>query len=234
MRRIFIISLLVTSFFQQSTFASEQATPADEEAKGFGMGAIIGGLVAGPPGIIVGAAMGSAIAHDSSQKTDSLAELKQQLSAKDDELRAIVQQVAELNSEHQKELKKVALEKSTQADQFLTENLALSVFFRTNESDLEPRFEQSIEQLVGLIKDRPDIRIYINAYADMRGSRTHNYQLSEGRALTVTNKLIASGIDQNRIQFHAFGESDVDENNDLDGFAFDRRVDIELSIHDEA
>ena len=71
----------------------------------------------------------------------------------------------------------------------------------------------------------PELTIILDAYADPKGSKAYNADLSMRRAQAVRNKLVAMGIDNKRIMIAAFGEQGVREDTDQ----LNRRVDIRQS-----
>jgi outer membrane protein OmpA-like peptidoglycan-associated protein len=71
----------------------------------------------------------------------------------------------------------------------------------------------------------PNDTIVLDGFADPRGSAEHNADLSKRRAQAVKNKLVAMGIDGDRILIGVFGENGT-RNPTL---AEDRRVEVRSS-----
>ena len=63
------------------------------------------------------------------------------------------------------------------------------------------------ERLLALLRDRPNIRIEINAHTDSRGSAASNQDLSERRAKSVADYLVSKGINRSRLVTRGYGES---------------------------
>lgn len=231
MKNKLILPLVLLSLYQPAVFANEQ-TAAPEQVKGFGIGALVGGIIAGPPGLVIGAAIGSGIGEHEETK-NSIESLEKELADNKLEFEKIANEMVRINSEHQQALQNVKLETSYNETKSLSEKVSLSIFFRTASSNIEQQFEQSITNLVALIEEHPEVKVHINAYSDTRGSGHYNFELSQQRAQSVANKIIENGLDANRIIIHAFGETDSSTLNDLDSYVFDRRVDIELTLLNE-
>ncbi|MEM9525822.1 MAG: OmpA family protein [Bacteroidota bacterium] len=65
------------------------------------------------------------------------------------------------------------------------------------------------ERLLTLLRDRPAIRIQINAHTDSRGGAASNQDLSERRAQSVANYLVGKGINRGRLVTRGYGESQL-------------------------
>lgn len=63
------------------------------------------------------------------------------------------------------------------------------------------------DKLVKLMKDKPNIKVEISSHTDSRGSNEANADLSERRAQSVVNYLMAKGINASRLVAKGFGES---------------------------
>ncbi len=82
-----------------------------------------------------------------------------------------------------------------------------NVFFETGSAQLLESSRQELNRLYGLLEDNPELRIQINGHTDDVGSEADNQQLSEGRAKAVHDFLIEQGINEGRLSFKGFGES---------------------------
>ncbi len=81
------------------------------------------------------------------------------------------------------------------------------------------------------LAEQPEIDVMLSGYADPRGDDEFNLELSEQRVRSVADSLQASGVGPERITINAYGDrqsSAVD--GDLDAYALERRVTIELSV----
>ena len=85
-----------------------------------------------------------------------------------------------------------------------------------------------------MIKEFPEIQLQLEAHADRRGHHNYNIQLSKQRAQAIRQELIRSGLDPVRIHAHAYGESAaLTAMGDEEGYIFDRRVNIHLTLNTE-
>ena len=230
--------LLSASILNPSMAAAEQDSPATttREVAGFGLGAILGGLIGGPPGAVIGAAGGTIYGNHAAKKDDALALLEKQLQEKTLALATLQNEFEVARDQYDGTLQKVAMENKVQSLQKLGDGRSFPVYFRTNDAGISPEVGQQIRKLATLIRDYPEIRVRLDAYADERGLPSYNLQLSKARARTVHKELIRAGLPSPRILQHAHGEDLAAEgcgDVDVDKFVFDRRVDIQFTLDTE-
>lgn len=82
-----------------------------------------------------------------------------------------------------------------------------NIFFEFGKSELTAESEKSLQGLVKMLTDNPNIAIEISAHTDMVGSEESNLELSQKRAQAVVTFLIKSGIDKGRLTSKGYGES---------------------------
>ena len=82
-----------------------------------------------------------------------------------------------------------------------------NIFFEFGKSDLTTTSEKSLQGLVKMLTDNPNIAIEISAHTDMVGTEVSNMELSQKRAQAVVNFLIKSGIEKGRLTSKGYGES---------------------------
>lgn len=235
MKKIF--KLLLLASVMQPALAADHSTEATNknEVGGFGLGALIGGLIAGPPGAAIGAVGGALYGHRTGEKEDRIASLEKQLHDRQIDLTLLQNEFTQTQAEYAGNLQKIATQNHQATLEKLADGISFSIYFRTNESHLESTLAPHIHDLVNLIRDVPDVKILLEAYADERGLPSYNLQLSHARAKSVQNELINAGLPANRIIQHAYGESRSHANHgDIEGYIFDRRVDIRLTLNTEA
>jgi outer membrane protein OmpA-like peptidoglycan-associated protein len=102
------------------------------------------------------------------------------------------------------------LERSSQLSVNIAElNQTLEpVYFDCGQAGLRGDQAVKVDRLLQILTDHPQLRtvIQINGYADARGSEAYNRKLSQRRAETVRDYLIAQGIAPERITLSAYGE----------------------------
>jgi outer membrane protein OmpA-like peptidoglycan-associated protein len=102
-----------------------------------------------------------------------------------------------------------------------------SVLFASGKSALLSSGTQKLAQVASVLKDQPEHEIAIEGYTDSRGSDDLNQALSERRAETVRNFLIAQGLPGDHINAVGLGASSpVADNTTAEGRADNRRVEI--------
>ncbi|SFT91694.1 WD40-like Beta Propeller Repeat [Lishizhenia tianjinensis] len=65
-----------------------------------------------------------------------------------------------------------------------------------------------LDSLVQILNDNPTISIQLGSHTDVRGKRYYNQYLSNRRAKSVVDYLISKGIDENRLTWKGYGESE--------------------------
>jgi outer membrane protein OmpA-like peptidoglycan-associated protein len=236
--RILLVLISLILFSGAAGAESPEAAPADQGHRdeiGLGLGAIIGGLIAGPPGAIIGAAGGAWYGNREDREAAAGKELETELTKKRTEVAYLNKQLAELRSEFGRELQKVKLQDRSAALQELSQGLTMTVYFRTDSARVDEDVQADIRNLAGFLKDYPEIQLHLEAHADRRGSDDYNRELSRRRALAVREALLAAGIESARIHSHAYGESRAERPaGDREGLIFDRRVNIVLNLDTQA
>lgn len=94
--------------------------------------------------------------------------------------------------------------------------IADKIFYDFDKSYIRVGAAQDLDAVVILMKKYPDIEIDLIAHTDSRGSKLYNQELSEKRAISAKNYLVANGIDDFRIKIYGKGES-TPRNNCTDG-----------------
>lgn len=82
-----------------------------------------------------------------------------------------------------------------------------NIFFDVDKATLRTESTESLNQLIKLLKENPHITIELSAHTDMYGTVERNQQLSNDRATTVVNYLIAGGIEKERLTPKGYGKS---------------------------
>jgi sortase system peptidoglycan-associated protein len=232
-------TLLLVSLISIHSIASAddiQNIPAStKESTGFGIGAIIGGLLAGPPGAIIGAAGGTWLGNRETEADKTIASLEKQLNVKSIELAYQQNELANTKANYKKEFQQIVHNKEIQALEKLSQGISYVIYYKTNDAEIRHDIRPQIQQLAELIKPYPQIQIQIEGHADYRGSDIYNLTLSKKRIDNVRSEFIKAGIPNQRFQIHAYGERKASATQgDKEAYVFDRRVTINVTLDREA
>ena len=85
------------------------------------------------------------------------------------------------------------------------------VHFVFNSAKLTPGGERKTMEAVNTILENQSSKIRIAGFSDTKGDADYNMKLSEQRARTVADQLIRAGVEADRIEVLAFGESELPE-----------------------
>ena len=104
-----------------------------------------------------------------------------------------------------------------------------NVQFESNSSELTTGSSESLEKVVNAMNEYDQLRIEIQAYTDRMGEASYNLSLSEKRANSVRDYLIAKGVAANRMEVKGYGETQpIADNSTRDGRATNRRVELKV------
>lgn len=82
-----------------------------------------------------------------------------------------------------------------------------NVFFDLNKATLRPESTVELNKLRDFLKANPTIKIQIAGHTDTRGDAAENLKLSDARAKSVMDYLIANGIEASRMTSKGYGET---------------------------
>ncbi len=100
-----------------------------------------------------------------------------------------------------------------------------NLFFKVDAWDIEPESENELNRLVLLLKQNNTLKVEIAGHTDSSGSQSHNQILSEKRAKSVCDYLLAKGISQNRLSAKGYGSSrPIATNTTKEGKSKNRRI----------
>jgi len=80
-----------------------------------------------------------------------------------------------------------------------------NLFFDTDKFELKEKSITELDKVIRFLNENPSIKIEISGHTDNEGTASHNLQLSQKRAQSVTDHLEAHGIGVNRIQQKGYG-----------------------------
>ena len=99
--------------------------------------------------------------------------------------------------------------------------------FDANKSGLKADGVTAVKQITELLKSDPTLKLAIKGHTDNVGAAAANKKLSQGRATSVMNAVVASGIEAKRLSAIGMGaEAPVADNQTEAGRAKNRRVEL--------
>jgi len=106
------------------------------------------------------------------------------------------------------------------------------VLFDTDSSTLKPGGYQEINRAAEVLNQFPETRLMVAGHTDSDGPEAYNQALSERRAESVRNALVAQGVAPGRINTLGYGETQpIADNSTAAGKQLNRRVVITIVPH---
>ena len=100
-----------------------------------------------------------------------------------------------------------------------------NVFFDTDQYDLKPKSQTELNKLIMLLNQNPKLQITIEGHTDNVGNESHNQELSQQRAKAVYDYLVSHNVNEQRLAYKGFGETNpIADNNSEKGKAKNRRT----------
>jgi outer membrane protein OmpA-like peptidoglycan-associated protein len=104
------------------------------------------------------------------------------------------------------------------------------VLFDFNKYTLKPDAREKLAKVSGILLSYPNLKLQVEGYTDNIGSDEYNQKLSEERADSVRDYLVAQGVGQPNISAAGYGKSDpVADNSTASGRSENRRVQLVVS-----
>ncbi len=103
-----------------------------------------------------------------------------------------------------------------------------SIYFDFDKADIKPESRPTIEEIAKLLKNNPNLKLYVVGHTDNVGTLEYNMKLSERRAQAVVKELVEKyGISKDRLKAFGVGPlSPVNTNETEEGRALNRRVEL--------
>ncbi len=99
--------------------------------------------------------------------------------------------------------------------------------FDVDKATIRPESMGTLNMVVRVMKDNPDIKFEVDGHTDNTGTDARNTTLSQQRADAVKAQLIVMGIDASRLTSKGFGDTKpIADNSTLEGKANNRRVEF--------
>jgi outer membrane protein OmpA-like peptidoglycan-associated protein/uncharacterized protein YegL len=103
----------------------------------------------------------------------------------------------------------------------------LNVYFDTNKDVLKSESDKAIKNVANMMKKNPGMTIEVRGHTDSKGSKDKNLKLSQDRANSVRDALIAKSISGDRIKAVGYGDSmPVADNQSENGRSKNRRTEF--------
>ena len=101
------------------------------------------------------------------------------------------------------------------------------IYFDVNKATIKPESMGSLNQIVKVMQENPDLKFEVGGHTDSDGDDAANMQLSQKRAEAVKAQLVQLGIAAARLSTKGYGESQpMADNASLEGKAMNRRVEF--------
>lgn len=101
------------------------------------------------------------------------------------------------------------------------------ITFDVNQSAIKPNFYDTLNSVAIVLDEFDKTTVTVYGHADSTGPEDYNQQLSQRRALSVSNYLAAQGVSPGRLQAVGFGESrPIADNATESGRRLNRRVEV--------
>ena len=112
--------------------------------------------------------------------------------------------------------------------------LFYNVLFDFDKSDIRQGAADTLGMVFNALQDHPDLVVEVRGHTDALGNANYNQKLSERRAKSATEWLIAKGIAKDRLIAKGFGklepiaDNDINGNDNPDGRQQNRRVEFKI------
>ncbi|OFX00998.1 MAG: hypothetical protein A3E78_15375 [Alphaproteobacteria bacterium RIFCSPHIGHO2_12_FULL_63_12] len=103
------------------------------------------------------------------------------------------------------------------------------ITFETAQSDINASFYQTLNAVAEVLDEFDKTTVTVAGHADSRGSDSYNMDLSQQRALSVSNYLASHGVDPARLKSIGYGETrPIGDNATAAGQSLNRRVEVTI------
>lgn len=104
-----------------------------------------------------------------------------------------------------------------------------NIFFGHDQYELQERSLPELRKTVEFLKTNPEVKIEISGHTDNTGNAVYNKKLSEKRARSVYDFLTKQGIEEQRVAFAGYGDTQpVALNNSEENRARNRRIEFRI------
>ncbi len=81
------------------------------------------------------------------------------------------------------------------------------IYYNFDSSVLTSDSRTSLDRIIMLLNSNPTLKLEFGSHTDLRGTEEYNQKLSEARAKSVVQYLVANGISSNRLSWKGYGKS---------------------------
>jgi outer membrane protein OmpA-like peptidoglycan-associated protein len=148
---------------------------------------------------------------------------------RDDLLKNMSMQQAQVSQQQVLQLQQQLKDLQTkQTDRGITITLS-GVLFQTGSANIKPGARHQLDQVARVLLANPKRKALIEGHTDNVGSSESNFALSEARANSVRDYLVAAGVPPQQLETHGYGETrPVAPNTTAAGRQQNRRVEITI------
>lgn len=114
---------------------------------------------------------------------------------------------------------------------------SLALYFEYDQAQLHPRAVKQLEVVASMLKADPSKKLSITGHTDARGDDTYNVRLSQSRAESVKQQLVALGVPNSQVETTGLGKAQplgpnqkADGTDDPAGRSRNRRAEIFLDF----
>lgn len=86
------------------------------------------------------------------------------------------------------------------------------IYFEYNKSNITAQGANELDKLVKVLNTNPQMKIFVKAHTDTKGSADYNLKLSDQRAQATVQYVISKGINKDRISGKGFGFTELKVN----------------------
>lgn len=102
-----------------------------------------------------------------------------------------------------------------------------NIFFETDSYVINPKSYTELNNLVSFLKQNTTVVLQVEGHTDSVGTYKYNMDLSTKRAKAISDYIVKSGIQQNRITYKGYGfTKPIADNNTEEGRKLNRRTEI--------
>ncbi|HEX3044419.1 MAG TPA: OmpA family protein [Bacillota bacterium] len=102
------------------------------------------------------------------------------------------------------------------------------IYFDTGKSDMKPESEPALQEIAKLLRENPQLKLYVVGHTDNQGGIDNNIKLSQDRANSVVKKLVTTyAVNAARLKAYGVGPlAPAASNLTEEGRAKNRRVEL--------